>query len=330
MTEVRHADHSFRLNHEERRTPYHHLALPGRYTASMLPRINAGVSDVAIAGAGPVAQALGRALQECGIGVGCIASRNLNHAKAAAVFIGGGALAIPYCDIPLHASHVLVAVSDRAIAPVAEELAKGNGRLRVALHTCGSYGPEALAALNAVGVSCGGIHPLQTIRDASQGTAALRSAAFAVFGDSQALSWAEEIATALGGHVLHIRPDARHLYHAAAVMASNYIAALMDSAEQLMLLAGVPKEDALRALAPLARTSIDNVVHCGAVEALTGPVMRGDAATVTEHVRAMERAEPSIAELYKVAGLHALRMARRRGLGDEEAESVHRALLGRR
>jgi predicted short-subunit dehydrogenase-like oxidoreductase (DUF2520 family) len=304
--------------------------MQGRYTASMAPPINAGVSEVAIAGAGPVAQALGRALQECGIAIGCIASRNPDHAKAAAAFIGGGALAVPYCDIPLHASHVLVAVSDRAIEPVAAELARGNGRLRVALHTCGSYGPESLAPLSAVGVSCGGIHPLQTIRDASQGAAALRSTAFAVSGDAQALHWAEEIATALSGHLLHIRPGAQHLYHAAAVMASNYIAALLDSAEQLMLLAGVPREDALRALAPLARTSIDNVVQCGAVEALTGPVMRGDAATVTEHARAMERAEHSIAELYKAAGLHALRMARRRGLGDEEAESVHRALLGRR
>jgi predicted short-subunit dehydrogenase-like oxidoreductase (DUF2520 family) len=296
----------------------------------MLPGIKAGVSEVAIAGAGPVAQALGRALQECGIGIGWIASRDLNHARAAAVFIGGDAVAVPYREIPLNASHVIVAVSDGAIAPVAEELARWNGRLRVALHTCGGHGPEVLAPLNSAGVSCGGIHPLQTISDASYGAAALRSAAFAVSGDFQALTWAEDLAAALGGHVLHIKPGARHLYHAAAVMATNYIAALMDSAEQLMLLAGVPKEDALRALAQPARTSIDNVVRCGAVEALTGPVMRGDAATVTEHTRAMEGIEPSIAELYKAAGLHALHMARRRGLGDEAAGSVHRALLGRR
>ena len=296
----------------------------------MAPRINAEVSDVAIAGAGPVAQALGRAMQECGIGIGCIASRNLDHAKAAAVLIGGGVLAVRYGDIPSMASHVILAVSDRAIVPVAEELASGNGRLRVALHTCGSYGPELLAPLNAVGVSCGGIHPLQTVRDASHGAVALRSAAFAVSGDADALRWAEEIATALSGHVLHIRPDARHLYHAAAVMASNYIAALLDAAGQLMLLAGVPKEDALRALAPLVRTSIDNAVDCGAVEALTGPVMRGDAATVAEHTRAIERAEQSIADLYKFAGLHALGMARKRGLGQEEVDRVHQALCGRR
>ena len=284
---------------------------------------------VAIAGAGPAAQAIGRALRECGVGIAYLASRNPDHAKAAAAFIGEGVRAVDYGDIPLYASHALVAVSDRAIAPVAEELARANGTLRVALHTCGSYGPEALAPLNAAGVSCGSIHPLQTLRDASQGAAALRGAAFAVSGDSAALSWAEELARALGGRILRIRPDGRHLYHAAAVMASNYIVALLDCAGQLMALAGAPQEDALRALAPLAQASVANAVRHGAVEALTGPIARGDAATVAEHARALEGAEPSIAELYKAAGLHTLRMARKRGLGDEDAERVRRALLGR-
>jgi predicted short-subunit dehydrogenase-like oxidoreductase (DUF2520 family) len=223
-----------------------------------------------------------------------------------------------------------VAVSDGAIAPVAEELVQPNGRLRVALHTCGGYGAEVLAPLHAAGVSCGGLHPLQTIRDPSQGAAALGSAAFAVCGDSGALCWAEELAAVLGGHVLHIEPGARNLYHAAAVMASNYIAALLDSAQQLLLLAGVPREDALRSLAPLARTSLDNAVRCGPVEALTGPIARGDAATVAGHVTALKGVEPSIAGLYEAAGLHALGMARKRGLGEEAGESVHRALLGRR
>jgi predicted short-subunit dehydrogenase-like oxidoreductase (DUF2520 family) len=304
-------------------------AFQQRYTASMAPRTNAEVSALAMAGAGPVAQALGRALRECGVGIACVASRDLDHARAAAAFIGGGARAVSYREIPLHASHVLIAVSDRAIAPVAEELARGNGRLRVALHTCGSYGAEALAPLSAVGVSCGSIHPLQTIRDPSRGAADLRGAAFAVSGDAGALGWAENAARALGGRILHIRPDARHLYHAAAVMASNYIAALLDCAEELLLLAGVPKSDALRALAPLARTSVENAVQCGAVDALTGPVVRGDAATVAEHSRAMDHAEATVAELYQAAGLHALRMARKRGIGDDEAERVRQALLGR-
>jgi predicted short-subunit dehydrogenase-like oxidoreductase (DUF2520 family) len=187
-----------------------------------------------------------------------------------------------------------------------------------------------LAPLGAAGVSCGAIHPLQTIRDAKSGARDLRNAAFAISGDSAALGWAEEIATVLSGTIVRIKPDGRLFYHAAAVMASNYIAALLDSAEGLMLMAGVPKKDALRALGPLARAALENVLQNGAVEALTGPVARGDAATVAAHTQALQATESSIATLYEAAGLCALRMARARGLNEDQAENVRRALTGRR
>ncbi|MGH9558559.1 MAG: DUF2520 domain-containing protein, partial [Bryobacteraceae bacterium] len=207
---------------------------------------------LAIAGAGPVAQAFGKALRESGFEIACVASRDLDHARVAATFIG--TIAVPYREIASRASHALIAVSDRAITPVAEEIARNGGKLQTALHTCGSYGPEALAPLAASGVSRGAIHPFQTIRDATQGAAALKSAAFSICGDQIALSFAETIASALSGNILRIEPEGRPLYHAAAVMASNYIAAIMDSAENLMRLAGVSNEHARRALAPLART----------------------------------------------------------------------------
>ena len=277
-----------------------------------------------------MARALGKALREIGSNVVCIASRNPEHAAAAADFIGGGAAAVCYRDIGSHASHVVIAVSDSAIESVAKELAIGRGGLRVALHTCGSYGPELLESLSAVGVSCGGIHPLQTIQDGEVGTAALRNIGFAVCGVPDALCWAEELVAALGGQALHIQPEGRQLYHAAAVMASNYIAVLVDTAQQLMAKAGIPKEAALRALAPLARTSVENAVTRGPVEALTGPIVRGDAVTVAAHMLALERSADSTAELYRAAGIRALRMARERGLGEQDAMRIDQTLAGRK
>lgn len=284
--------------------------------------------EIAIAGAGPVALALGRALTERGTLVACVASRNPEHAEQAARFIGGGARALAYAAIPEHATHVLIAVSDRGIAPVAASLAGVPGRLQVALHTCGSYGPELLAPLASAGVACGGLHPLQTLRDGAQGAAALPGSAFAVCGDALALAWAEAIVATLSGRVLHIAPDARQLYHAAAVMASNYLAVVLDCAEQLMRLAGVPPADALGALAPLARTSLENALRDGPAAALTGPVVRGDAATVAAHLAVLEGS--GMADLYKAAGVYALRLARARGLRHAEAARVEQALLGGR
>jgi predicted short-subunit dehydrogenase-like oxidoreductase (DUF2520 family) len=172
------------------------------------------------------------------------------------------------------------------------------------------------------------MHPLQTIRNPNQGATALRRGTFAICGDTDAVLWAEDLAAELGVPVLHIRGDARPLYHAAAVMASNYVAALLHSAEHLMQLAGVPAGEARRALAPLVQTSLDNVLAVGPAGALTGPVVRGDAVTITRHLRAMDGAEPSVVNLYRAAGLHALRMASERGLGEEESRKVRQALAG--
>jgi predicted short-subunit dehydrogenase-like oxidoreductase (DUF2520 family) len=283
---------------------------------------------IAIAGAGRVAQAMGKALQEAGVNVDFLASRNPEHARTAAEFIGGGIVRVSFSDLASRASHVLIAVSDSAIEPVSQQLAKPGGAIRVALHTCGSYGPELLESLSATGVSCGSIHPLQTVSDGAQGAVALHYAAFAVSGAPEAMGWAKEIVSAIEGQLLDIKPEARHFYHAAAVMASNYISALLDTAQELMGVAGIPKDTALHALAPLARTSLENAIRYGPVQALTGPIVRGDASTVAAHVLAMDQVESSAAQLYRAAGLRALRMARERGLSEESAMEVHRALLG--
>jgi predicted short-subunit dehydrogenase-like oxidoreductase (DUF2520 family) len=283
---------------------------------------------IGIAGAGRVAQAFGKALQELGIGIEFLAGRNSEHARKAAAFIGPGTVPVSFRDLTSRASHVLIAVSDSAIEAVAGELAQQRGSIRVALHTSGSYGAELLEPLERLGVSCGTMHPLQTISNGRQGALALRGIAFAVSGAPGAAAWAEQITTALGGQILRVGPEARHVYHAAAVMASNYLAAIIDTAQELMAIAGIPREAALHALAPLARTSLENVFAYGRVEALTGPIVRGDAITVAAHTLALERADESAGQLYRAAGLRTLRMARERGLLPEQAAAVHRALTG--
>jgi predicted short-subunit dehydrogenase-like oxidoreductase (DUF2520 family) len=283
---------------------------------------------IAIAGSGPVAKAMGRALRDSGMNIACVASRKPEHANAAATFIGAEIASVRYADVGLYASRVLIAVSDSAIEAVAGELAASGGNLRIALHTCGAYGPEPLHALAEAGVSCGAIHPLQTIRGAQDGVAALQGIAFTVTEEPEAVAWAEEIASALEGEILRIDSGDRHLYHAAAVFASNYIAVLLDAAKGILVRAGLTRAQALRALAPIARASVENALKHGPVEALTGPIARGDAATVAAHMRALEASGE--VELYRAAGLRALRIARERGLGDCDEGKIREALLGGR
>ena len=138
---------------------------------------------------------------------------------------------------------------------------------------------------------------------------------FGITASGEALEWALEICGALEGHPLVIPPERRPLYHAAAVMASNYIVAMIDAAAMLMEQAGVPADQALLALAPLIEASVRNSLNSGPVQALTGPIERGDEQTVALHLSALVDAPESVRHLYRSAGLHAANIARRKSPG---------------
>ncbi len=283
---------------------------------------------IGIAGAGRVAQAMGRLLLECGFPVCCIGSRNRERASTAAAFIGGGVHAVGYGDIARHARRILIAVPDSAVADVSNLIADAGIGGGIALHTCGTQGPDALRRLMNYGVSCGTIHPLQTIVNAEQGVGALRGCAFAVDGDGPALGWAKEIAAKFEGEALRIPQELRPLYHAGAVMASNYLVGLVGAAQYLMEMAGVGREGSLRALAPLLRTTLENILKQGPLAALTGPIERGDVETVAAHIRALSTAPEQIGQLYRAAGLEVLEIALAAGLTAGAAASIKRELRG--
>lgn len=269
-------------------------------------------AGIGIAGVGRVGQALGRLLAERGEPVTAVASRSVESAEAAAAFIGGGAKPLSYAQLAGRVDRVLIAVPDDALTGLAATLAESGMCAGLALHTCGARGPEALAPLAAQGVSCGAIHPLQTIATPERGLAALPGAAFAIDGDAEALRWAERIVALLDGQVLRIPADRRPLYHAAAVMAGNYVVGLIDAAVILMNEAGIEEAAALRALEPLTRESVANAARLGPRQALTGPIERGDRETVAAHLKALAAAPESVGNLYCHAGLYLVGLARRK------------------
>ena len=124
---------------------------------SFIKRMTDNGSSIGIVGAGRVAQALGRILSEGGQPVMAIAGRNPERTAKAAEFISPITTPSTIEELPRHASHVLIAVSDVAVEPVAALLARSGFHRGVALHTCGAKGPGALAVLADSGVSCGAL-----------------------------------------------------------------------------------------------------------------------------------------------------------------------------
>ena len=135
------------------------------------------------------------------------------------------------------------------------------------------------------------IHPLQTFTG-TESPEAFHGIGAAVAGRTdEAMSIAEQLSHALGARPFRIDDAHRASYHAAASFSSNFVLTVLDAAEQLAATAGIPDEEARSLLAPLVRRTVENWAERGAGAVLTGPIVRGDQATVARQRAAAEELE---------------------------------------
>ena len=220
---------------------------------------------------------------------------------------------------------VILAVRDDAIRPLAESLAE-SGLVReshTVLHLSGVLGQEALAPLVPSRAALGSLHPLQTIADAERAPDCLRGAWAAVEGMPRAVETAEALARAVGLQPFEVPPRLKAVYHAGAVFAANYFVVVEAVAQRLIRHAGLPEDQAWQALQPLVRGTLENLERLGPAAALTGPVLRGDVATIGRHLEALTADD---AMLYRALGRAALELAQKRGMDESTAERVAEAL----
>jgi predicted short-subunit dehydrogenase-like oxidoreductase (DUF2520 family) len=226
---------------------------------------------------------------------------------------------------------VVVAVPDPAIRSVAEQLAASGAVSghQVVLHCSGARSSEELAPLRHLVRGVGSFHPLLSFADPALASRLLREASYAAEGDADAMAAAERLAAALGGRLLRIGAADRALYHAAAATASNHLVALAAQAAECLAALGIDRADAVRALVPLMRSTLDNLGRLGLPGALTGPVSRGDAACVAGHLEALAARTPAELPPYLAMAARALAVAREQGVARpaalDEVERVLRA-----
>lgn len=188
----------------------------------------------------------------------------------------------------------LLCVPDAEIEAASEAVVAAARDLRFLGHTSGATGLEALRAAADAGVATFSLHPLQTVPD---GETELFGTPAAVAGaDPAALALGGRLAEALGMRPFEVPEEARAAYHAAACIASNFLVALEESATELLEAAGI--EDGRELLAPLVLRTAANWAERGGA-ALTGPIARGDTATVAAHLNAIARDAPQLEPLYR-------------------------------
>jgi predicted short-subunit dehydrogenase-like oxidoreductase (DUF2520 family) len=277
-------------------------------------------ATLAFIGAGRAGSALAAGLSSAGHRIVAVHSRTPAHAARLAAGTGAEVVATAV-EAARRADITFVTVPDAQIVRVAATIAATGAALRgrSLVHCSATSGPEVLAAARITAATIGAFHPLQALAGA-RSASLLRGTSFAVEAAPPLLGRLHSLVADLGGHLLALPPGGRALYHAAAVLAGNAPLALLARATILLEEAGVAPGDAHRALGALLAGAASNALAAGPASALTGPVVRGDAAIVAHHLDVLS-ADPSTRELYRRLALETLALA-----GPEGREAVADAL----
>ena len=280
-------------------------------------------------GAGRAGSTLAAAARAAGWDVVAIASSRRQSAGRLADAVGAAVARTPG-EAARAADLTFVTVPDPHIAAVAARIAaSGMGlRGRGVVHCSASLGPEPLAAVRQAGARTGVAHPLQALCGAGS-VPLLQGAYFRIEAGLELRPVLEHFVVAVGGKPLTVATASRALYHAAAVLAGNAPLALLARATHLLEEAGIDAATANAALSRLLEGAAANAGLAGPQRALTGPVARGDAATVQAHLDALAT-EPGILDLYLRLAEETLALAGIAGREDVKAVLDRAELITRR
>ena len=251
---------------------------------------------VGIVGAGRVGATLGAALSRAGhhvVAVSAVSDASLARASR----MLPTAEVLPLDEVVATADLVLLSVPDDALRSLVAGLADADvwrGGQLVA-HTSGAQGINVLDPASARGVLALALHPVMTFTGRSEDLERLSGAPFGVTSVDELRPVAEALVVEMGGEPVWVPESARALYHAALTVGSNHLVTIVNEAMSLLEGAGV--DDAPRLIAPLLSASLDNALRLRDA-ALTGPVSRGDVATVAMHLRTLTAQAPDALPAY--------------------------------
>lgn len=274
------------------------------------------LGKVSFIGCGRVGQTIGRALKEAGYEMGMIVNRTDDHTRKAIEFIGAGIHASDPVSAALSGNIHFVGTNDDSITDVVQALEEEiNASLEnhYFFHFSGSVTSEVFEPLRKKGAAVGSIHPLQVFAEPHKALETLPGIYYAIEGQDRAMELAVQIVDRLQGKLLLIPTGRKVLYHAAGVFAANYLTVLVNIVIGIMEEIGESPEDSYQAFLPLMVGALQNIEEFGVGGALTGPVVRGDAKTIHNHLQALAALRPEWTTAYKVLGQEAVEIAARNG-----------------
>lgn len=281
---------------------------------------------LAIVGPGRVGKALGRRLHEASVEVLGFLGRSAASVDEALRFVGVGRV-LTVADLA-EAHAVLFTVGDPNLEEaVATSLQAPPRSCSLWFHTSGQHGLDVLAPVAALGARIGALHPALPFASAEAGFVRVPGAPAVLQGDGHALPMLQRLCELLGMRPMVLQGGEAILYHAACALAANGATALFALVEHLFTVHGGLSAPDRRALATaLMTTAAGECGELGAAGALSGPVLRGDAATVKAHLEVLHRRSPGAAPAYRALMQKALELAGERGLPPAGQSALGRLL----
>ena len=275
-------------------------------------------------GAGRAGTGLATGFARAGRDVVAVASRSIASAQALVKRVRGARACAPQ-EVADRADLVFLTVPDDAIERVASSIRWRAGSACV--HCSGAADLDALKKAAADGALTGGFHPLHMFGEPGESPDALAGCAIALAGPDALLKKLERLARSLGAKPLRLPEGGRALYHAAANFSGAFVIALVQETIALWKKLGIAEADALAALLPLLRGTVDNVERLGAAGGLGSAVARGDVGTIRRHLDALAKNAPDSLELYRILSLRTIPLALAKGTLKPETAKEIAALL---
>ena len=267
-----------------------------------------------IVGAGKVGRVLGRLLANSGaFTVQDVMTRSQGSADDAVRFIGAGHPVSRMGQMRGADVWMLAVVDDQIEAACALLADAAPLAGAVVFHCSGAKSSGALEAAARAGALTASVHPIRSFADPDAVAAHFTDTFCGVEGDGRALALLGEALAAIGARAVPIDAAAKTVYHAASVFASNYLVTVLDAALRAYQAAGIGEDVARQLAGPLASESLANVMRIGAGAALTGPIARGDVATVARQQQALDAWDGPSGELYRALATATTQLASRRG-----------------
>ena len=284
-------------------------------------------------GAGKVGKALGLYWKDHGLELSGYYSRSPQSARDAAALTESQAFStlkevidvseILFLTVPDAALEEV----DRAVSVLLQVHKRVGGKIW--FHVSGAYPASCLTGILELGYDVGSLHPLESFGGSAAASAKrLERVWFTVEGTDKAVETARTILEKTGGQYSRIDPAGKPLYHAGACVISNFFVTLIESGIKLFEASGMEREAILEAVPPLMEASWNNLREQGAVDALTGPIVRADFETVGVHLKAMAEKLPAEMDFYKAMARKTAGMIENRRLSRAQTEKLQRMLEG--